>query len=180
MPKPGNTITYNGQDYVCVEVTPYQNQFGRDAPYSVWQATCAEPGCTRTFRQSFPPNFPAKAVVLNRRCSEHAKPGVPVPGTRQGRGRSPVTYMAANWLVQFRAGVGRPLTTTEFAEGAASCYDAMSPELAAKLGALALSEAARRQYVLRGLKLAAGMGRLKSRRVAYDLLWDFTERSAPK
>ena len=81
-PTIGKTIKRRGQSYRCVDIGGCENRYGYWVVIYVLRSPCAECGrefeTTASFHQ-------IKLATLNRRCKQHAKPGVPVNPTLQQR-----------------------------------------------------------------------------------------------
>jgi hypothetical protein len=161
MSAPGDRVTYDGQVYECVKIVPCTTKDGRRSHFSVWQANCAVKGCADVVQQNFPPNFPRRGVMLNRRCKAHRLPGVPV----NIQARATVhqsTIAAAAWLHGYVARHPDLRPTPRFIQDAVvRDYPNMPPDIAAKLGRAAPNENARYQIIHRRLMLAQRIGILK-------------------
>lgn len=173
MPTPGNFFDYEGQRYTCVAVETAKNLQERDCQISRWEGQCAVKGCPGTFLQSFGPNWPNTATRLNRRCRDHAAPGVPV-SPRHPMAPRPSALVAIEWLVRFRVEAGGPLATSDFLRIARSCTETLPPMVRTRLGCTAKTLGSSRQAVIRTLRTAERLGALK--RAADGTSWDLTQK----
>jgi hypothetical protein len=176
MSVPGDRITYNGQAYICVKIAEYTGAGGFSAPYSIWEAKCAVPGCPIIFEQHFPPDFPRKSVKLNRRCAIHRRPGVRVAGEPK-HPPNKTSVLAAAWLQGYADRTLDLQPTTRFIINAVTLeYHLMPPGVAVALGSNASNAKERYDLVFKRLKLAVRLGFMRQVRGRKGSQW---ERVAP-
>lgn len=73
-PAPLAAVSLGGQKFTLVRYEPYTNKKGKSIPLAVWEAECAEDGCSNTFEVKCPAHTGLRAD--RRRCDVHRRPGV--------------------------------------------------------------------------------------------------------
>jgi hypothetical protein len=96
----------DGQIFRFVGTTDHWTANDRYLELVIYDAVCAHPGCRRVFRyKTTKTNW--RRHLVNRRCSEHKAPGVPVP-KRQSRKRVKSNRTPVQRLDRGRTGLSTP------------------------------------------------------------------------
>ncbi|WP_439392568.1 hypothetical protein ACRQ5Q_24395 [Bradyrhizobium sp. PMVTL-01] len=67
----GDTETYKGQPYRCVDIVDHQRSDGSLTKLKIWETACAT--CQVVFRFGAP--LASDRIWPSRRCDEHKRPG---------------------------------------------------------------------------------------------------------